>query len=86
LNPEENFENSLEEDLISLGSMTNQFAICKKKKNGYVLLNPHILHSLPNSIEIMKSRRMRWRGLIARMGGKEIHRNLWYENLKEKDN
>jgi hypothetical protein len=41
---------------------------------------------LPDIIEMMKRRRIRWRGLITCMGAKEMHRKFWYENLKEKEN
>jgi hypothetical protein len=35
------------------------------------------LYSLPNIVRVVKSRRMRWAGLVARMGqGKGVHRVL----------
>ena len=34
------------------------------------------LHSLPNIVRVVKSRRMRWVGHVARMGGKGVYRVL----------
>ena len=35
------------------------------------------LYSLPNIVRVVKSRRMRWAGLVARMGeGRGVHRVL----------
>ena len=35
------------------------------------------LHSLPNIVRVVKSRRMRWAGHVARMGeGRSMHRVL----------
>jgi len=35
------------------------------------------LHSLPNTVRVVKSRRMRWAGHVARMGeGRGVHRVL----------
>ena len=35
------------------------------------------LYSLPNTVRVVKSRRMRWAGLVARMGeGRGVHRVL----------
>ena len=36
------------------------------------------LHSLPNIVRVVKSRRMRWAGHVARMG-------FWWGNLRERD-
>jgi hypothetical protein len=34
------------------------------------------LHSTPNIIRVIKSRNMKWAGLVARMGG-EVHTGFW---------
>jgi hypothetical protein len=35
------------------------------------------LHSSPNIIRVIKSRRMRWAGHVARMGEREVHTGFW---------
>jgi hypothetical protein len=46
----------------------------------------HNLYSLPNIvIRIIKSRRMRWAGQVARMGRRGIHIGYWWESRKERD-
>jgi hypothetical protein len=42
------------------------------------------LYSLPNTIRIIKSRRMRWVGHVARMGEKRKCIEYWWESQKEK--
>jgi len=43
------------------------------------------LYSLPNIVRLVKSRRMRWVGHVARMvEGRGVHRVLW-GNLRERD-
>jgi hypothetical protein len=44
----------------------------------------HYLYSSPSIIRIMKSRRMRWAGHIARMGGRGTHIGCWWENQRER--
>ena len=41
------------------------------------------LYSLPNTVRVVKSRRMRWAGYVARMG--EGCTGLWWGNLRERD-
>ena len=42
------------------------------------------LYPLPNTVRVVKSRRMRWAGHVARMGeGRGVHRVL-VENLRER--
>jgi hypothetical protein len=43
------------------------------------------LYSSPNIIRVIKSRRMRWAGNIARMGKREVHTEFWWGDLKEGD-
>jgi hypothetical protein len=46
----------------------------------------HNLHSLLSIIRMIKSRRMRWAGHVARMGRKEkIHIGYWWESQKGRD-
>jgi hypothetical protein len=45
----------------------------------------HNLYSSPSIIRIIKSRRMRWAGHVARMGRREMHIGYWWENQKERD-
>jgi hypothetical protein len=42
------------------------------------------LYSLPN-IRVMKLRRMRWAGHVARMGRGELCTLFWWGNLRERD-
>jgi hypothetical protein len=46
----------------------------------------HNLHSSPNIIRTIKSRRMRWTGHVARMGRRGMHIGYWWESQKERDN
>jgi hypothetical protein len=46
----------------------------------------HNLYSSPSIIRIIKSRRMRWAGHVARMGRRGMHRGSWWESQKERDN
>jgi hypothetical protein len=41
------------------------------------------LRSPPNIISVMKSRKMRWTGLVARVGG-EVNTEFWWGTPKEK--
>jgi hypothetical protein len=36
-------------------------------------------------IRMIKSRRMRWAGYVARMGRRGMHIGYWWENQKERD-
>jgi hypothetical protein len=40
----------------------------------------HKLYSSPNIIRMIKSRRMRWAGHVARIGDKKIHIGYWWES------
>jgi hypothetical protein len=43
------------------------------------------LYSSPNIVRVIKSRRMKWAGLVGRMGeGRCVYRFLW-GNLRERD-
>jgi hypothetical protein len=44
----------------------------------------HNLYSSPNIIRMIKSRRMRWAGHVARMGRRGIHIGYWRESQKER--
>jgi hypothetical protein len=43
------------------------------------------LYSSPNIIRVIKSRRMRRAGHVARMGKTEVHTGFWLGDLKEGD-
>jgi hypothetical protein len=43
------------------------------------------LYSSPNIIRVIKSRRMRWAGQVARRGKREVHTGFWWEDLREGD-
>jgi hypothetical protein len=43
----------------------------------------HNFPSSPNIIRMIKSRRMRWAGHVARMGGLGMHIGYWWESQKE---
>jgi hypothetical protein len=43
------------------------------------------LYSSPSTIRIIKSRRMRWAGHIARTGRRGTRIDYWWESLMERD-
>jgi hypothetical protein len=43
------------------------------------------LYSSPNIIRVIKSRRMRWAGHVARMGKGEVHTGFSLRGLRERD-
>jgi hypothetical protein len=45
----------------------------------------HILYSSPNIIRVIKSRRMRWAGHVARMGMREVFTGFWLGGPKARD-
>jgi hypothetical protein len=45
----------------------------------------HILRSSPSIITMIKTRRMRWAGHVAKMGGIGMHIGYWWEREKERD-
>jgi hypothetical protein len=42
------------------------------------------LYSSPSIIRIIKSRRMRWAGHVARMGRRGSHIHYWWESQRER--
>jgi hypothetical protein len=45
----------------------------------------HNLYCSPSIIRIIKSRRMRWTGHVARMGRRGMHIGFWWKSRKERD-
>jgi hypothetical protein len=45
----------------------------------------HKLYSSSNIIRMVKSRRIRWAGQVARTGEKRMYIGYWWENQKERD-
>jgi hypothetical protein len=45
----------------------------------------HELYSSPSIIGIIKSRRIRWAGHVARMGRRGTHIDYWWESQREGD-
>jgi hypothetical protein len=45
----------------------------------------HDLYSSPSIIRIIKPRRMRWEGHVARMGRRATHIDYWWESQRERD-
>ena len=43
------------------------------------------LYCSPNIVWVIKSRRMRWAGLVVRLGRGEAYIGFWWGNLKEKE-
>jgi len=43
------------------------------------------LYSSPNIVRVIKSRRMRWAGHVARMERGEAYTGFWWGNVKERD-
>ena len=42
------------------------------------------LYTLPNIVPVVKSRRMRWAGHVAHMGGIEVCTGCWWGSLRER--
>jgi hypothetical protein len=45
----------------------------------------HNLYSSSNIIRMIKSRRMKWAGHVARMGRRGMYIGNWWESQKERD-
>jgi hypothetical protein len=42
------------------------------------------LYCSPNIFRVIKSRRIRWAGNVARMGRREVYTGFWWGNLRER--
>jgi hypothetical protein len=45
----------------------------------------HNLYSSPSIIRMIKSRRIKWAGHVARMGRRRMHIGYWWESQMESD-
>jgi hypothetical protein len=45
----------------------------------------HDLYSSPGIVMVIKARRMKWAGHVARIGGGGVHTTFWLGGLKEGD-
>jgi hypothetical protein len=45
----------------------------------------HDLYSSPDIVRVIKSRRMRWAGYVARMGAEEVFTEFWLGGPKARD-
>jgi hypothetical protein len=43
------------------------------------------MYSSPTIVRVIKSRRMRWAGRVARMGREEAYTGFWWGNLRDRD-
>ena len=39
----------------------------------------------PNTVQVIKSRKMRWAGHLARIGRRQAHTGFWWGNPRERD-
>ena len=51
---------------------------CSKRQNEKL----NNLHSSPNTIRVIKSRRMRWAGHVACMGRGQVYTKFWEDKVK----
>jgi len=58
--------------------------IASLEKYSYVFARRN-LYSSTNIVRVVKSRRMRWAGHVARMGREKAYRGFWWGNLRERD-
>jgi hypothetical protein len=45
----------------------------------------HSVYSSPSIIRMIKSRKMRWTGHVARMRRRRVHKEVWWKSQKEGD-
>jgi hypothetical protein len=54
---------------------------CRKLRNEEL----HYLYSSPTVVRVIKSRRMRWPGHVARMGRGEVCTGFWWGSVRKRD-
>jgi hypothetical protein len=43
------------------------------------------MYSSPNTVRVIKSRIIKWAGIVARMGRRGRYTGFWWGNLRERD-
>ena len=71
--------------LTTLSAVKNMYCVMRMPREWRKLHSEELcdLYSLPNIVRVVKSRRMRWAGHVARMG--EGCTGFWWGNLRERD-
>jgi hypothetical protein len=64
----------------TFGTNRDEVTVEWRKLNNVV---PSNLYCSSNIVRVIKSRRMRWAGYVARMGRGDAYTRFWWENLKE---
>jgi hypothetical protein len=76
------FENRVLRRILVFGPRRDEVTGDWKKLHNEEL---NVLYSSPNIFRVIKSRRMRWAGHVARMAERRRVTGLWWGNLKERD-
>jgi hypothetical protein len=68
-------------DLFRKSEAKGQFGTARRRWNDEL----YDLYSSPNIVRVIKSRRMRWAGHVARMGRGEVFTGFWLGSPKVRD-